>query len=228
MVITDEVNCYTTEMENEASISICLYLNITLSRCVSTLFNSFHYFKKLDCCSFPMKRTLPPSLRNPYYPDFSVTLSSHTSFLAKSFLRHQLLDAVAFDDLTTNHFFITVYLPDYPHDTVLLLVLMHISNCAYTGCFYILSPLMLSIPLSPPSLIFIPLFSLCAGEWGGRRRWEINREDVYAGNLQFLIYIGMEKVDNYCSPLSIYREFIYSRNYHIHINGIFPQFTFSL
>lgn len=71
--------------------------SLNMSLYVSALFHSFHYFRKWDCCFFLLKRSLPPSLRSPYLPDFSVPLSSRLSFLTKSFLHHQLLDAVTFD-----------------------------------------------------------------------------------------------------------------------------------
>lgn len=71
-----------------------------------------------------------------------------------------------------NHFFITVSIPEN-HDILLFLVLILISNCAYTCFFYTLSSLTSSIPLSPLSLIFIPIFCMSAREWGGRGSGEI-------------------------------------------------------
>lgn len=74
--------------------------------------------------------------------------------------------------VVTDHFFITVSLPDY-HGIVLFLVLIHISNCASNSFFYTLLFLMLSIPLPSASLIFIPVFSMSTGERGGRGSGEI-------------------------------------------------------
>ena len=115
--------------------------------------------KKKDCCSFPLKRILPP-LRIPQYPNFVMPYSQTCPFWQQSFLLHQFLNAVAFDNksLKKKKKKLRVSLPDNCYDIVPFLVLIYISNWAYTGFFYILSSLLLTFPSPHRLYLFIFIY----------------------------------------------------------------------
>lgn len=157
--------------ENEASIAICLSILHNLVS-VSSLSHSFHYFRKWDCCSFALKRTLPPILRSQYYSDFSASLSSHPSFFSKIFctpIAPWLLLHLTIDNWPLYYSFsprlLSWHCPISSSQSYVTLCLYWFLLHSLTLNAYCLSP----TKFNPCSLLSL----LSTGEWDGRGSGEL-------------------------------------------------------
>lgn len=158
-------------------------------------------------------------------------MSSNLSFFGKNLSYSNSPLMLLHLTMITDCFITVSLLQDYYHDTVLLPVLHHILNYACTSFFYTLSPLMLSMPFSAPSLIFVPLFFLYLLNrawgitgWNYRKElsWQFAVHHIYWGGkkLRIIVHLSLRSIHLF--------SYLWQVSYHTYIYAIIPLFSFPL